>query len=594
MSGGGGDDGSIGLQRSTADTDSQSRQRQGPDAAEAAPGASSSSSFTTSSSTPSGASTSEGDSTSTSATSKPRHSYSGSCDTFDPRYSPSLAYGQQVHSLFGGVQQPQQLHVEAPAKHFRPPQPALSTTTTLKGPFDPPHKSFVQLHQPQLTSHHVQLYHAVESSRYNWDPLTGEPRSEPQDLTYPGLSVGETSPRPHTSRAGPSDRRVSFQLQQTPQGRNSAMLSSAVATALRSGNEMTIGDLLEMSMSNTASSLASPPGSLVESSWSGDGPQSPSEPDFVSPNQLEIAKVNCLNDFGGACSSGGPRPRGWTCNITNNTGWLDAMFQCDIVPSASCVGRDARTPVLERGGDATNDPTASVPRVKPFIAKLEYLLSHPEYFKDCMVWDDTGTSFIVCHAQPRLLSEVLPSFYQHASLHAFTRQLNVYGFARLSPSELISKLDITSTHEYSGWRHPSFTRDDHRKMHTLTPKPSRARAQKKVEKQEAQAVARHEAETHRQTVAKQKQQVKQQRQQEQQVQQQYQQQYQSSRYEHPQPAQTFQRYSGSAHQQQQDYVRGPAQLDQMDDQAGSGPSPFLAYSAYTFDAVSSASALQER
>ncbi|KDE06032.1 hypothetical protein MVLG_03586 [Microbotryum lychnidis-dioicae p1A1 Lamole] len=533
MSGGGGDDGSIGLQRSTADTDSQSRQRQGPDAAVAAPGASSSSSFTTSSSTPSGASTSEVDSTSTSATSKPRHSYSGSCDTFDPRYSPSLAYGQQVHSLFGGGQQPQQLHVEAPAKHFRPPQPALSTTTTLKGPFDPPHKSFVQLHQPQLTSHHAQLYHAVESSRYNWDPLTGEPRSEPQDLTYPGLSVGETSPHPHTSRAGPSDRRVSFQLQQTPQGRNSAMLSSAVATALRSENEMTIGDLLEMSMSNTASSLASPPGSLVESSWSGDGPQSPFEPDFVSPNQLEIAK-------------------------------------------------------------ATNDPTASVPRVKPFIAKLEYLLSHPEYFKDCMVWDDTGTSFIVCHAQPRLLSEVLPSFYQHASLHAFTRQLNVYGFARLSPSELISKLDITSTHEYSGWRHPSFTRDDHRKMHTLTPKPSRARAQKKVEKQEAQAVARHEAKTHRQTVAKQKQQVKQQRQQEQQVQQQYQQQYQSSRYEHPQPAQTFQRYSGSAHQQQQDYVRGPAQLDQMDDQAGSGPSPFLAYSAYTFDAVSSASALQER
>ncbi|SCZ90737.1 BZ3500_MvSof-1268-A1-R1_Chr1-3g02200 [Microbotryum saponariae] len=583
MSGGGGDDGGTGLQRSTADTDSP-RQRQAPDVAVAAPGASSSSSsssFTTSSSTPSGASISEGDSTSTSATSNPRHSYSGSCDTFDPRCSPSLAYGQQEHPPFGGVQQPQQLHLEAPAKHLRPPLPALSTTTTLQGRFDPPYKSFVQLHQPQLTAHHAQLYHAVESSRYNWDPLTGEPRSVPQDLTYPGLSVGETSPRPHTSSAGPSDRRVSFQLQQTPQGRNSAMLSSAVVTALRSGNEMTIGDLLEMSMSNTASSLASPPGSLVESSLSCGGPQSPSEKsDFVSPNQLETA-------------------------------------------------------------EATNDPTASVPRVKPFIAKLEYLLSHPEYFKDCMVWDDSGTSFIVCHAQPRLLSEVLPSFYQHSSLHAFTRQLNVsgivtwsedprlapgiaaltpaftaccvfvltvyvyyalknivYGFARLSPSELISKLDITSTHEYSGWRHSSFTRDDHRKMHTLTPKPSRARAQKKVEKQEAQAVARHEAETHRQTVAKQKQQVQQQQQQEQQLQQQYQQQYQSSIYEHPQPAQTFQRYAGSAHQQQQqqqqDYVRGPAQLDQMDDQVGSGPSPFLAYSAYTFDAVSSASALQER
>ncbi|SCV68663.1 BQ2448_784 [Microbotryum intermedium] len=536
MPGGGGDEGGSGSQWSTADASSQPPQRQAQDAAVAAP--SSSSSYATSSSTRSGTnSASEGGSTSTSVTSDPQHHYPSNSDTFDPRYSPSRAYRQREQQSYGGQQQ--QHHIQATAKQFRPPLPALSTATRPQAPFDLPYMSFVQLHQPQPMSHHAQLYHAVESSRYNWDPATGEPRYAPQDLSYTGLSVGETTSRPRTPGGGPSDRRVSFQLQQPPQDRSTASLSSAVESALRSGDDMTIGDLLEMSMSSTAPSLASP-GSLVDSSWSGDGP--PEESDFVSPNRLETA-------------------------------------------------------------EASTEPTKSVPRVKPFISKLEYLLSHPEFFKDCMVWDDMGTSFIICHAQPRLLSEVLPSFYQHSSLHAFTRQLNyivtVYGFVRLSPSELISKLDITSTHDYSGWRHPSFTRDDHSKMHTLSPKPSRARAQKKVEKQEAQAVARQEAEAHRQSRAKQKQQIQQtqqqqQREQEHHLQQRYQQQYKSSAYEHPQQAQAFQCYSGSSQQQQQEYVHGSPQLEQMDDESGSDHSPCLAYTAYTLDAASANSGLQER
>ncbi|GAA5874729.1 hypothetical protein JCM1840_000417 [Sporobolomyces johnsonii] len=125
-------------------------------------------------------------------------------------------------------------------------------------------------------------------------------------------------------------------------------------------------------------------------------------------------------------------------------------------------------------------------RVKPFIGKLFHLLSHPESYRDVIVWDEQGLAFI-CHHGRRFTSEVLPQLFGHGNVSSFTRQLNVYGFTRLTASDLLARLDVASTQDYSGWSHPQFRRDNGKgALHLLSPRPSRARLRKKAEKQRAQ------------------------------------------------------------------------------------------------------------
>ncbi|CEQ41030.1 SPOSA6832_02708, partial [Sporobolomyces salmonicolor] len=145
-------------------------------------------------------------------------------------------------------------------------------------------------------------------------------------------------------------------------------------------------------------------------------------------------------------------------------------------------------------------------RVKPFIGKLFHLLSHPESYRDVIVWDEQGLAFI-CHHGRRFTSEVLPQLFGHGNVSSFTRQLNVYGFTRLTASDLLARLDVASTQDYSGqslslpaphcarshpsehpgWTHPQFRRDNGKgALHLLSPRPSRARLRKKAEKQRAQ------------------------------------------------------------------------------------------------------------
>ncbi|ORY73396.1 HSF-type DNA-binding-domain-containing protein [Leucosporidium creatinivorum] len=121
--------------------------------------------------------------------------------------------------------------------------------------------------------------------------------------------------------------------------------------------------------------------------------------------------------------------------------------------------------------------------VKPFIAKLLELLDNPSEYCDCLVWDDAGRGVIICNS-PRLTQEILPRFFGHSNIHSFTRQLNVYGFSRMSQAELADTVATNDTSQFSGWRHAFFLRDDRSMLTSLTPKPSKARMQKKMEKQE--------------------------------------------------------------------------------------------------------------
>ena len=82
-------------------------------------------------------------------------------------------------------------------------------------------------------------------------------------------------------------------------------------------------------------------------------------------------------------------------------------------------------------------------QLKPFIEKLYSILVRPSSFRDCLVWDEAGTAFIVSHANPRLLQQVFPDAFGHSNLHSFTRQLNIYGFTRCTSAELLRKLNVT-------------------------------------------------------------------------------------------------------------------------------------------------------
>ncbi|GAA5918634.1 hypothetical protein JCM6882_007888 [Rhodosporidiobolus microsporus] len=122
--------------------------------------------------------------------------------------------------------------------------------------------------------------------------------------------------------------------------------------------------------------------------------------------------------------------------------------------------------------------------IKPFIHKLFAMLSDPASYSDVITWSSDGTAFFVAH-NDRFLNEVLPRQFQHNNITSFTRQLNVYDFNRMNVAQLRSALKnpAVTASEYSGWSHRLFQRGDSSNLHLLTPRQSRARLMRKLEKQ---------------------------------------------------------------------------------------------------------------
>ncbi|GAA5947992.1 hypothetical protein JCM3765_007061 [Sporobolomyces pararoseus] len=88
-----------------------------------------------------------------------------------------------------------------------------------------------------------------------------------------------------------------------------------------------------------------------------------------------------------------------------------------------------------------SDDTVANEVVTPFISKLSYLLDHPEY-QPWIRWDASGTNILIAHTKPRLL-EILARYFRHTTISSFVRQLNIYGFKRLTTVSLLSILDST-------------------------------------------------------------------------------------------------------------------------------------------------------
>ncbi|KAG0664067.1 hypothetical protein C6P46_001928 [Rhodotorula mucilaginosa] len=150
--------------------------------------------------------------------------------------------------------------------------------------------------------------------------------------------------------------------------------------------------------------------------------------------------------------------------------------------SSGLVVGDSAGAADDHPSSAFDDPTAT--EIKPFVYKIFAMLSDPERYQDVILWDHTGEAFFVAH-NDRFVSEVLREQFQHTNIHSFTRQLNVYQFQRFTVSQLRSALDLTGAvaSTYSGWTHPNFRRGRADLLHLMTPRPSRARLIRKLEKQ---------------------------------------------------------------------------------------------------------------
>ncbi|ABW97972.1 hsf (nucleomorph) [Hemiselmis andersenii] len=71
----------------------------------------------------------------------------------------------------------------------------------------------------------------------------------------------------------------------------------------------------------------------------------------------------------------------------------------------------------------------------PFLSKL-FALVNDSYWNELIRWENNGQTFII--TDPIEFSKkILPSYFKHKNFSSFLRQLNKYGFSKLSPDEWI-------------------------------------------------------------------------------------------------------------------------------------------------------------
>ena len=91
--------------------------------------------------------------------------------------------------------------------------------------------------------------------------------------------------------------------------------------------------------------------------------------------------------------------------------------------------------------------------ITAFLAKL-WALVNDASCNDLITWDASGASFHV-YDQARFAREILPRYFKHNNFASFIRQLNMYGFRKVSTIEHGSLKNERDDIEFS---HPNFVR----------------------------------------------------------------------------------------------------------------------------------------
>jgi heat shock transcription factor 1 len=91
--------------------------------------------------------------------------------------------------------------------------------------------------------------------------------------------------------------------------------------------------------------------------------------------------------------------------------------------------------------------------ITAFLAKL-WALVNDQSCDDLIAWDPSGASFHVFD-QARFSREILPRYFKHNNFASFIRQLNMYGFRKISTIEHGSLKNERDDIEFG---HPHFIR----------------------------------------------------------------------------------------------------------------------------------------
>ncbi|CAF0929653.1 unnamed protein product [Adineta ricciae] len=108
---------------------------------------------------------------------------------------------------------------------------------------------------------------------------------------------------------------------------------------------------------------------------------------------------------------------------------------------------------LGNGNNAEYNHPSTQSTITAFLAKLWALVNDP-LCDDLITWDVSGASFHV-YDQSRFSREILPRYFKHNNFASFIRQLNMYGFRKISNIEHGSLKNERDDIEFA---HPHFVR----------------------------------------------------------------------------------------------------------------------------------------
>uniref|UniRef100_A0A914CBY9 HSF-type DNA-binding domain-containing protein n=1 Tax=Acrobeloides nanus TaxID=290746 RepID=A0A914CBY9_9BILA len=92
-----------------------------------------------------------------------------------------------------------------------------------------------------------------------------------------------------------------------------------------------------------------------------------------------------------------------------------------------------------------------------FLIKLWNIVEDPAYY-DVIRWDESGYSFHILDPYS-FCRNVLPQYFKHNNLNSLIRQLNMYGFRKMTPIERSSLARAESDQDHLEFSHPYFVRD---------------------------------------------------------------------------------------------------------------------------------------
>ncbi|KJH45343.1 HSF-type DNA-binding domain protein [Dictyocaulus viviparus] len=92
-----------------------------------------------------------------------------------------------------------------------------------------------------------------------------------------------------------------------------------------------------------------------------------------------------------------------------------------------------------------------------FLIKLWSIVEDPQY-QQIVRWDESGYSFHIIDPYS-FCRNVLPHFFKHNNLNSLIRQLNMYGFRKMTPVDRGSLVRAESDQDHLEFSHPYFIRD---------------------------------------------------------------------------------------------------------------------------------------